>query len=56
MKLVHPHILDDCIFTDTRKSQLKDLRYKRSIVEEKTQKANRCLHYLMRHQAHHQEC
>ena len=55
MKLVHPHILDDCIFTDTRKSHLKDLRYKRSIVEEKTQKANRCLHYLMRHQAHHQE-
>ena len=53
--MAHPHILDDSIFTETRKSCLKDLKYKRTIREERIQKANRCLHYLMRHQPHHQE-
>ena len=52
---VHPHILDDSIFTETRLSLLKDLRYKRTVVSAKRAKADRCLHYLMRHQAHHQE-
>jgi hypothetical protein len=54
--IVHPHILDDSIFTDTRKSCLKDLRWNRTIKNDKIAKANRCLHYLMRHQSHHQEC
>ena len=52
---VHPHILDDSIFTETRLAQLKDLRYNRTIKNEKIRKADRCLHYLMRYQAHHQE-
>ncbi len=55
MQLVHPHTLDDSIFTETRQYLMKDLMWKRTIVEERVKKANRCLHYLMRHQPHHKE-
>ena len=55
MELIHPHILDDSIFTSTRISSLKDLNFNRTIKNEKIRKADRCLHYLMRHQPHHQE-
>ena len=53
--MAHPHILDDSIFTEARLSHLKDLRFKRTIKNEKIAKADRALHYLMRYQSHHQE-
>ena len=52
---IHPHILDDSIFVETRRSQLKDLRWNRTIKSRKIEKADKCLHYLMRYQAHQQE-